>query len=173
MSGRQSDGEVEIGSARWPIKWDTANPLWDSCRLVGMDTPTADARVELQFWDADQSLADDKDDLIGVAQCTISQFTDATTVLELPIALTKRSKISAEKSEGEEGGESPRGGCGGGGGRGAAPAGCASVARRCGDRGGLAADRQGGTARARARANARFRVGACVFVGVHNVPTPL
>lgn len=107
MSGRQSDGEVEIGSARWPIKWDTANPLWDSCRLIGMDTPTADARVELKFWDADQSLADDKDDLIGVAQCTIGQFTNATTVLELPIALTKRSKISAEKSRATANGDEP------------------------------------------------------------------
>ena len=51
-----------------------------------------------QVLGCDQSLADDKDDLIGVAQCTIGQFTNATTVLELPIALTKRSKISAEKS---------------------------------------------------------------------------
>ena len=87
-----------IASARWPVKWDATDPMWNSCRLIGSEVvPAPDDRLDLLFFDHDDTSSDD---LIGTAKCSVGQLTDGGLVgaeLTLPIKLTKRAKRASRK----------------------------------------------------------------------------
>ena len=46
---------TELAKAQWPVKWDSADPVWDSCRQFGDVLPPAGARLVLQLYDHDES----------------------------------------------------------------------------------------------------------------------
>ena len=92
----QSRTRTVTGVARWPVKWDATNPLWDSCRLIGTAVPSSEDQLELQFWDADESFS--KDDMIGTARCPVGNFV-GTDELTLPITLTKQAKRAQRKGK--------------------------------------------------------------------------
>jgi len=77
-----------IATARWPVKWDQDNPIWDSARLFGDKPPKKEALLRLHFYDQDEL---DADDYLGSTQITVGKLGGERV---LPIKLHKRFKAS-------------------------------------------------------------------------------
>ena len=82
---------VPGGTAKWPIKWDASNPLWDSARLFGTKPPMSNSTLRLHFFDHDDSNADD---YIGTASVKVSRLGGENAETTLPIELHHKIKPS-------------------------------------------------------------------------------
>ena len=88
--------------AKWPVRWDSSDPLWDSCRLLGSVIPAETDKLVLQFMDCDDASPGailDSDDVIGTATCSMASLPIGERVA-LPIVLTSSAKRQARKDAG-------------------------------------------------------------------------
>ena len=84
-----------ITTAKWPVRWDSSDPLWDSCRLFGQVKPNRTDRLELHFMDCDEAPLD-SDDHIGASFALILPRPLGTS-LSLRAALTLCSHPCARR----------------------------------------------------------------------------
>jgi len=68
----RSSSEV-VATARWPVKWDASDPLWDSGRLFGSEPPPKDAVLRLAFYDLDENIGN-ANDYIGTADVSVASL---------------------------------------------------------------------------------------------------
>ena len=87
---REPDAKGGV-KATWPVKWDSTDPIWDSCRLFGTEAPSARATLTLSFFDKDERLLEGDDDFIGRAEVRVGELC-AGSPLQLPIVLGKGLK---------------------------------------------------------------------------------
>jgi broad specificity phosphatase PhoE len=92
----ESSKEEAIATARWPVKWDSTDPLWDSCRLFNGTPPKATDRLALTFFDHDTT---NSDDLIGEASCSIGKLQTLGERVRLDIQLGKRASRRSSVEE--------------------------------------------------------------------------
>ena len=87
---RPGDQEPQEMTERWPVRWDAANPVWDSCRIIGVAyVPQPKDVVILRFYDKDRY---GKDDHIGTARFCVSDLPLDGSSLTVPLKLSMRAK---------------------------------------------------------------------------------
>ncbi|KAL1521659.1 hypothetical protein AB1Y20_021316 [Prymnesium parvum] len=82
----------KLAEARWPVKWDTPNPVWRSCRQFGTTPPPDGAVLVLRLFDYDESGASD---FMGTVTTPVSELA-YDKELDLPVVLKKASKKAGE-----------------------------------------------------------------------------
>ena len=83
-----------LASAKWPVKWDTNNPTWNSCRPLGKARPGAASWIRVNLYDHDTApMGRQSAELIGSAQVALSELRVGAAPSSLPIKLLKRSKL--------------------------------------------------------------------------------
>lgn len=98
--------------ARWPVRWDASNPIWDSARLFGSAQPSQDAVLKLHFFDYDEAssgvkvldqlknklssltMLEDSDDYIGSAALKLSAL-GADRDVTVPVRLHKTKPLKS------------------------------------------------------------------------------
>jgi len=78
----QPDGTT--AEARWPVKWDSNHPIWESSRLLG--AAGAESEVVLTFYDHDKVSSVDT---VGTAQFRVGQLGSEPT--KVPVKTVKSS----------------------------------------------------------------------------------
>lgn len=84
-----------VTSAKWPVKWDANNPVWNSCRPLGKALlGGAGMRVRLKLYDHDEAPLGklQRSELIGTASIALSELRIGEAPSSLPVVL-KRSKL--------------------------------------------------------------------------------
>ena len=80
-------------SANWPIKWDSANPVWDSCRLLGEAAADSSAlSLRLTFYDYDANVGVQTKELMGTAETAIEALKTGAPPTVLPLVTVKEPK---------------------------------------------------------------------------------
>jgi broad specificity phosphatase PhoE len=75
------------------VKWDSAEPLWESARQFGTGPPPAGAKLVLEFSDRDEGVLEGGDDLLGTAELKVEQLRSTPT--KVPISLSKKGRNCA------------------------------------------------------------------------------
>jgi len=84
-----------VTSAKWPVKWDANNPVWNSCRPLGKALlGGAGMQVRLKLYDHDEAPLGklQRSELIGTASIALSELRIGEAPSSLPVVL-KRSKL--------------------------------------------------------------------------------
>ena len=77
-------------SVAWPVKWDTASPVWNSCRLLGEAARSESGlRLRLTFYDYDIDLGYRTKELMGIAEVNVSALEVGAPPSELRITTVK------------------------------------------------------------------------------------
>ena len=80
-------------SVTWPVKWDAASPVWDSCRLLGEAARVGSGlRLRLTFYDYDIDLGYRTKELMGIAEVNVSALEVGAPPSELTITTVKQRK---------------------------------------------------------------------------------
>ncbi|KAL1504451.1 hypothetical protein AB1Y20_010857 [Prymnesium parvum] len=82
-----------ILTVAWPVKWDTPNPVWDSCRLLGEAARRdSDLRLRVSFFDYDVDMGLRSKELIGIAEVNVSELEIGAPPTELVVETVKQLK---------------------------------------------------------------------------------
>lgn len=87
---------VVKNAAKWPVKWDSNHPTWNSCRVLGKAPASGGGlRVRLTLYDYNETaigISGQTNDLIGTAEVGLSELRAGAAPSTLPVQL-KLSKL--------------------------------------------------------------------------------
>jgi len=98
------EGGKVVATARWPVKPDSVQPVWDSCRSLG--AASSRARVLLQFYDQDEAspldltrrLTASSPDFIGEIELGVEDLPNSGEPLTIPLRTKHRPRASGSAS---------------------------------------------------------------------------
>jgi hypothetical protein len=98
------EGGKVVATARWPVKPDSVQPVWDSCRFLG--AASSRARVLLQFYDQDEAspldltrrLTASSPDFIGEIEVGVEDLPISGEPVSIPLRTKHRPRASGPAS---------------------------------------------------------------------------